>query len=123
MIPAVYNLTLYRGDTGRWQFKLWSDAGKTQPVDLTGVAVDAMIRDKALASAFSMHLDCTITTPNIIDMVLTSIASSDLPAKGVWDMQLTYSNGDVVTPLNGIVTVTQDVTYVGAVKKKLTAVK
>ena len=38
MIPADYNLTLYRGDTGRWRFVLWADAGKTQPLDLTGAS-------------------------------------------------------------------------------------
>jgi hypothetical protein len=122
MLPAEYNLNLYRGDTGRWQFKLWADADKTVPVDLTGVTVEAMIRDKAPSSAYSMHLDCSITQPNIVDMVLTSIQCSDLPAKGVWDMQLTYPGGDVITPLKGTVAVTQDVTY-SDVKKKLAAVQ
>lgn len=117
MIPADYNLALYRGDTGRWQFKLWADAGKTQPIDLTGVTVDAMIRDRAPASGYAMTMGCTVTTPNIIDMVLTATQSTDLPAKGVWDLQLTYPSGDVVTPLKGTVAVTQDVTYADAAKR------
>lgn len=126
MTPADYNLALYRGDTGRWRFVLWADAGKTQPLDLTGATADAMIRDKVPSSTFAMHMDCTVTEPNIIDMVLTSIQCSELPAKGVWDMQLTYPSGDVTTILKGSVAVTQDVTYADAdegAKKQLKVVK
>jgi hypothetical protein len=117
MLPATYDLSLYRGDTGRWQFKLWSDADKTQPVDLTGVTVDAMIRDKATGGSYSTTMACTVTQPNIIDMVLTSQQSRDLPAKGLWDLQLTYPSGDIVTPLKGAVAVTQDVTYPNVAKR------
>jgi hypothetical protein len=117
MLPADYNLNLYRGDTGRWQFKLWADSGKTQPVDLTGVTAEATIRDRAPSSGYAMMMDCSITPPNIIDMVLTSTQSADLPAKGVWDLQLTYPGDDVVTPLKGTVAVTQDVTYVDGAKR------
>jgi hypothetical protein len=109
MIPAVFDLTLYRGDTGRWQFKLWADAAKTIPADLTGVTADAMIRDKLPTGAVAIHMDCTITAPNIIDMVLTSAISQTLPIKGFWDLQLTYPS-DVLTVLKGAVTVIQDVT-------------
>jgi len=128
MIPADYNLTLYRGDSGRWQFKLWSDAAKTIPVDLTDATVLSMLRDRAVGGSFVTQLDCTIMLPNIIDMVLTSEQCALLPAKGVWDMQITYTTtGDVVTPLKGAVSVTQDVTYVETVaaagNQKLAVVK
>ena len=111
MIPATHDLTLYRGDTARWQFRLWSDAAKTVPVDLTGVTVDAMIRDKTSGGNFFATLDCTVTQPNLIDMVLTSTAAADLAIKaGVWDLQLTYPSGDIITVLRGAVAVTEDVT-------------
>lgn len=122
MIPADYNLTLYRGDTGRWQFKLWSDNAKTQPIDLAGVAADATIRDKPTFGSYATALDCTITAPNIIDMVLTAEQSRDLPAKGVWDLQLTYPSGDIVTPLKGTVVVTQDITYTDPVTRLVVVV-
>jgi len=121
MIPADYNLVLYRGDTGRWQFKFWTDAAKTEPADLTGVTAEAMIRDKVPSSAYATSMALTITLPNIIDMVLTPLQSRDLPAKGVWDLQLTYPSGDVVTLLKGTIAVTQDVTYAD-VGKRLAAV-
>lgn len=111
MIPPDYNLTLYRGDTGRWQFVLWADAAKTEAVDLTGVTGVATIRDKATGGSFALSMECTVTPPNVIDMVLESEASRDLPSKGVWDLQLTWPSGDITSVLRGSVAVTQDVTY------------
>ena len=109
MTPGVYNLDLYRGDTYRWQFKLWTDAEKTDPADLADVTVKAEIRDKPGGLTIT-PLTCTITEPNIIDAVLSSAASQLLGAKAAWDLQLTYASGDVATVLAGTVTVTADVT-------------
>ena len=111
MIPGTYDLSIYRGDTGRWQFKLWSDANKTVPVNLTGVTVAAMIRDKTTGGTFSLPLTCVVTMPNIVDMSLTPAQSQTLPTKGVWDLQLTYTGGDILTVLKGAANVTLDVTY------------
>lgn len=112
MLPANFNLSIYRGDTERWQFKLWTDVKRTQPADLTGVTVSAMIRDKASGGTYSSPLTCITTLPNIIDMVMTADQSRNLPIiGGVWDLQLIYPSGDVKTVLKGVVTLTQDVTY------------
>lgn len=118
MNPANFNLSIYRGDTERWQFKLWTDSKRTQPADLAGVTVSAMIRDKAAAGTYSASLTCTATLPNIIDMVLTADQSRGLPVNGVWDLQLIYPSGDVKTVLKGAATLTQDVT-----RPNLTAVR
>ena len=125
MIPASYNLSLYRGDTSRWQFKLWTDAGKTQPEDLTGATAEATIRDKTTGGSYRQLLTCTVVLPNIINMVLTDTQSRNLPAKGVWDLQVTYPSGDVASKLQGSTAVTQDVTYVDASQsgKRLAVVK
>jgi hypothetical protein len=115
MLPANYNLNVYRGDTARLQFKLWTDAAKTQPSDLTGVTVIATIRDKIAGGSYSLLPSCTVTLPNIINMVITSSQNSSLPITGgVWDLQLTYPSGDVATVLRGVVTTMQDVTYPNA---------
>jgi len=122
MIPGDHNLDLYRGDTGRWQFKLWADAAKTDPVNLTGCTATAMIRDRVPSSTFQMEMTCTVTTPNIIDMVLTATASRDLPSTGVWDIQISWPGGDISTFLKGTVKVTNDVTFVGTTARRLAAV-
>lgn len=108
MIPATFPLDLYRGDTARFQFKFWK---KDQtPVDLTGATAKAEIRDRP-AGGIIATLDCTITLPNIVDMVLTEDNSLLLPQKkGVWDLQIRFATGDVLTPVAGDVAVTADVT-------------
>jgi hypothetical protein len=126
MTPAVYDLVLYRGDTGRWRFTLRDDTAKTSPTDLTDVIAEAMIRDKAPNATVTLSLFCEVTLPNIIDMELTAEGSRDLPVKGVWDLQTTYPSGDVATVLKGTVTVTQDVTYeetAAGARKRFSTVK
>lgn len=109
MPPSVFPLGLYRGDTYRVQFKAWLDAGKTQAADLAGVTAKAEIREQP-SGAVIVPFDCTITPPNIIDLVLTAENSRLVPARGVWDLQLTYPGGDVLTIVAGPVTQTPDVT-------------
>jgi hypothetical protein len=109
MMPGSCNLNIYRGDTGRWQFNLWMDVAKTIPADLTGVVVNAAIKDKALNGNFSLAPTCAVTLPNTILMSITPTQSHGLPAVGVWDLQLTYPSTDVFTVLAGAAIVTQDV--------------
>jgi len=108
MTPGVYQLSIYCGDSYRWQFKLWTDAGKTQPVDLSGVTAKAEIRDRAGGKVLG-ELVCLVTLPNIIDASIDAVASQTL-RNGVWDLQLTYAGGDVSTVLAGPVKATIDVT-------------
>lgn len=108
-MPSDYSLTIYRGDTHRWQFRLWSDAGKTSPIDLATATVKAEIRTNG--GTLVSPIDCTVTPPNTIDALLSAAASSLLatpPAR--WDLQLTWANGDVQTPIGGAVMVQTDVT-------------
>ena len=109
MMPGTYALTVYRGDDYAWRFMLWVDAAKTQPVDLTGMAVKAEVRDKP-SGANIVPLAITVTLPNIIDMVLAHAASQQLPLSGRWDLQLTDAAGLVATVLAGAVRVTADIT-------------
>lgn len=109
MTPGTFNLNLYRGDSYRWAVNVWMDAAKTQPADLTGVTAKAEIRDKP-AGVFIVAMACTVALPNTVDMVLDAEASSQVPAAGAWDLQLTWPSGDVGTILAGKVKVTADVT-------------
>jgi hypothetical protein len=110
MTPSNYALTLYRGDSYRWQFRLWSDTAKTQPVDLTNVVTKAEIRTRP-GGKLLVALASSVALPNKIDVVLSAAASAALPADGgYWDMQLNYSGGDVLTVISGHVWVGSDVT-------------
>lgn len=109
MNPGTYPLQLYRGDTYRWQFTCFDDVAQTMPSDLTGATVNSQIRDKP-GGSYICVLACTVTLPNIINMVLAAADSASLPNSAAWDLQLTYASGDVATLLAGPVNVTADVT-------------
>ena len=106
MIPGSYDLCLYRGDSARWQFRLWTDTEKTNPVDLVGATAAAQIRPGYGGQATDMQ--CAITPPNIVDMLLP--AGKSPPSKGLWDLEITYANGEVQTVLTGKVTTQGDIT-------------
>jgi hypothetical protein len=110
MVPGIVNLDIYQGDTKRWQFKLWADAARTKPADLTGVTVEAYMRDKISGGVYELEMECSVIQPNIINMLLTASQSRVCPPICIWDLQLTYPNGDIFTVLRGTGIVTQDVT-------------
>ena len=110
MTPGSYDLALYRGDSYTWRFVLWEDETKATAIDLAGVTVTAQWRDGVSVHDFA----CTVTLPNIVDVELPADAWEDVPASGVWDMQLTDDMGAVRTVVAGRVAVTSDVTRVTA---------
>lgn len=111
MMPGNFPLKLYRGDSRRWEFRLWKNIEKTEPADLTDVVAESEIRN-GTAGSLIVVLECTVQLPNSIVVQLSSEMSRllPLPPAGVWDLQLTYAGGDVRTILAGQVTVTADVT-------------
>ena len=110
MTPGKYDLTLYRGDSYEWTFKLWEDEAKLVPVDLTGAVAAAEIREKSGGTQV-MALTCAITAPNIVDVALpATLWAGVLLAAGVWDLEVTFVDGEVRTMVAGKVTVTGDVT-------------
>ena len=110
MQPGKYDLSLYRGDTYSWTFRLWSDAAKTVPLDLTTAAAHAEIRDSPGGSDV-MSLDCLIIDPGMVQVQVRADDWADAPLGGVWDLELHWADGRVRTVLAGEVTVTPDVTH------------
>ena len=112
--PGRYDLTIYRGDTYHWRFALWADAERSEPFDLTDVAVKAEIRNRP-SGASVIPIECSIEgegqvsgnwddddaawddpelswgdTPNVINAVLSAAACQRIPIAGAfWDLQLT----------------------------------
>jgi len=106
--PAQFDIALYRGDSRAWQFILWADANKTQPVDLTGYQVAAEMR-VASGAIPAIIFTTSITMPNTINMNLHSVDSGNAK-NGFWDLELTDATAHVVTILRGTITVTDDIT-------------
>src|SRR5215471_20558209 len=107
MQPAQLPMDLYRGDSSSMRLQFFDSSNL--PLDLTGVIAKSQIRDRPAGNTI-IDLVCTLTLPNTIDVMLLAADSMNLPAAGVWDLQLTYPSGDVRTPVAGPVSVTPDVT-------------
>lgn len=88
---------------------MWADSNQSIPADLTGATVKAEIREKS-AGTIIVPLSATIVQPNLVNISITPIDYVTCPSKGVWDLQLTFADGKVQTPIAGAVTVEGDVT-------------
>ena len=111
MIPGKYDMKLYRGDWAGWRVKLYQDAARTIPFDLSEYTVASQLRDKPGGST-GVNLVCVITVPNIIDITITPVQWEDAPKSsiGAWDVEITDSFGNPFTPLAGKVDIINDVT-------------
>ena len=111
MAPQQLALVVYRGDSYVWKFTLFTDAAKTQPLDLTGATAKAEVRASS-GSAVLLTLGTAITVPNIIDVTLSAAESKAITfASAKWDLQLTWAAGNTVkTVVAGAVNVEQDIT-------------
>lgn len=103
--PLTFPLELYRGDTYNLSVAMWLDTDKTVPVDLTGATARAEINQSGTIMAFTV----TVELPNLIHMVLPANGWTLLIGSARWDLQLTYSSGNVNTLLAGAVSIVGDV--------------
>lgn len=105
-----YRLTLYRGDTYSREFRFWNDAGKTQPTDLTDITIRAALDGAGAGLAVA----CVVTLPNVVTLTIPAAAWRGIQVASVaacrWDMQFSYTDGTVLTPLAGPVRIAPDVT-------------
>jgi hypothetical protein len=104
--PGTLPLRLYRGDSYSWQVRVWADEAHTQPTDLAGATAAAAIGGPGGVIA----IDCAVTLPNLIDVVLPAEHWNGTLALDRWDLQLTFDDGRVYTLLAGPVSVQDDVT-------------
>jgi hypothetical protein len=111
-LPAQKNISIYKGDSYTIVFTL-KDPDTEEPVDLTGVEVAAEIRatedaGSALATFTCGHDDDGGT----VTLELSPAETTALTVNGVWDVQLTFTDGWVQTYLKGSVTLVKEVTRV-----------
>lgn len=104
--PMTTDLHVYAGDDLKLHVAVTDDAGA--PIDLTGYTAMAQVRDTT-DGATSIDFTATVAAGGI-DLVMASALTTTLPAKGVWDVQITSATSEVTTLAGGRVTVTPDVT-------------
>jgi len=117
-LPVSKNLTIYKGDTYRFSFRLrerTSDGDPGDYVDLEGVTAKAEIRaeDESLIAEFDTTIADQSDPDNTGKVELypsTEVTGETNFGNGVWDAQLTFPNGDVRTYLKGKVTAVKEIT-------------
>lgn len=119
MIPGSKNLSIYKGDTFPFYARIQGldDDGESMGyLDLTGCTPLAQIRSTADSATVLATFDCEIPaqTGDNLGRVNIRLEAEDTVTlvNGVWDLQLTWPNGDVFTYLAGKVSVIQDVSRV-----------
>lgn len=110
------DLTMYRGDTGRWPFAVAEDGSAT---NLTGGSLVFTVKRAYTDSGYVIRrtigdgITVTSASGGSIVVSLPPSATADLPpypSQFVWDLQLTEADGDVWTVARGNLFVEPDVT-------------
>jgi hypothetical protein len=103
-LPACVNLELYAGDDFTLRVDVTDAAG--DPADLSSTTARAQIRPTP-EGVLSGQFDPLIEDSTIF-LHLTSAVSTHLPARSVWDLDITR-NGRVTTLASGTITLTPEV--------------
>lgn len=116
MLPVNQNLSIYKGDTFVYTFKLRTKTATGQPgayVDLTGCTAKAQIRaSQDDATVMAEFATATGGTTGSVTLTLSPTQTAALTSNGVWDAQITFADGTVKTYLAGTTTVVKEVTRV-----------
>ncbi len=114
-LPLRYDLNLYHGDTFRLGVRL-RQANNTA-YELTGCVILAQIRRAKMVPGTLIPLSATLDAEDdtLIWLEIENYSSiqrfPEAMSIGVWDLQITWPSGDVVTYLDGEVILEGDVSY------------
>lgn len=118
-MPAVHNLVLYKGRTFSESFQLLDDFDT--PIDITGATAESQVRDVAGVLALDFAATVTAPTNGVLELSATPAETDTLNAQNsfieqtgnveyLYDVVITYANGEVDTLFEGTVRVIQGVT-------------
>lgn len=103
-IAVEHDIICKRGDTFYRQFRYWTDAAKTDPVDITSSTFAADVienKNKKPVLSFAIGDGFTITDPNILTATKTA-EQMELPEGNYkYDLQKTLVDGTVITIQKG----------------------
>jgi hypothetical protein len=103
-LPAMVNLTAYRGDTWAQTFRLKRES---VPVDLTGAVIESWARSGVNGAI--THLVVTVTDAAAGEFQLSYDPAGLASASYSYDVEVTQ-DGVITTWIRGTLTVTADVT-------------
>lgn len=103
------DLELVQGDTASWTVTVTNEDGT--PADISTYTAQAQIR-RAVADADEVvvaDMTTLVESPAVV-LALTSAQTTPMSGFYVWDLQLTGSEGEIITIMAGRVKVTAEVT-------------
>lgn len=109
MIPAKVNFTIYQNTTFKRRLRF-------DTLDLTGCSAKMQLRDSIGGVLFeTLNNDdgeavVTGGTPSYIDLSLAPVVTADLDENAVYDLILTFPNGEVFRIIEGKITMSLGVT-------------
>lgn len=117
--PAKVKLLILQGATFRKRLRWSSPSGV--PIDLTGCTARMQVREEKASPTVLLSLSTTVSpdaglivlggADGTIDLVVSAeITAAIAWTGGVWDLEITLSNGDVVRLAEGSVSVSGEVT-------------
>lgn len=106
-------LTIKRGDT--WERVMYFQDANEVPIDITGWTVFFTVKRKADDSDDDAVIKKTITTfsnpgNGEADIILTSIDTDLDIGSYLFDIQIKTSSDEIITVLEGIITISKDIT-------------
>jgi len=120
-LPVGRNLSIYKGDSYSFSFRLRGrnpDGTPGDYVDLSGCTAKAQVRQTEDNSTVMAEFGTEIPTQSGNDLGRVNLTLTSTQTEGAgfvggkWDVQLTWPDGSVKTYLAGSVTVTKEVTRV-----------
>lgn len=112
-LPGRLNIRLYRGDDFRMELTIVSDATTLAPIDITDYSFAAEIRDTTNGTLLATFTDTTIDAEaGRLDLTLARAVTQALPDGGVWDLEVTDTDGKHTTWFAGTVSASGDVTEI-----------
>lgn len=118
-MSVVSAITIVQGDNFRPAFRIGTRTSNSRPIiptDLTGASAKLQVRvteDSVTPSidASTAGGTITITGPDgLIEVNVPGTSTASLLGSYVWDLEITYADGVVQTPVSGTLTVTRGVT-------------
>lgn len=109
-IPGAVNFKVYQNDTLNKSITITDD--NDDPIDLSAAAVKMEVRQSAGSTVlFTLEVGDGITISGADDnvIVISKIVDID-PGSYLYDLEATYSGGDVQTFIKGSFTVIADIT-------------
>jgi hypothetical protein len=115
-VPQTIAVSHYRGDSLQLALRVWEDADRSIPADLSEATVTAQVRTSVEAPNVSAEF-AVLVEGNLLTLTLSPKQTRDLAPQNVFDVEIDWLSDDtqVQTVVAGSIAVAGDVSRVPTV--------